>query len=381
MIYSRWNRNWLFVELPLGGLIFLGSWIASGLSWKGFLVGIIFAVLGLGILWWGLNHVQVEKITTPAEALPSPEPGPPSEEWLAFERLARAVVPLWAKQTENARAQIEGAITELTARFAGMQEDLRNVHQSSGIKGTESIRSSIEKGEESLLGNIQVLGSAQEIRNQFIRKIEDLASSTEELHQMSEEVAAIASQTNLLALNAAIEAAHAREMGKGFAVVADEVRKLSDRSGTTGNLITERIEHVGQLLEDTLSESRGYAQKENQIVEVMDSSIRQVISGIQEATGRLSDSATRMEGANSRIQEEISQTLVLLQFQDRVGQILQNVIGDMGKFTSWLGQKPSELEVDSWLQELAQSYTTHEQRVIHLGEHAAGPSSSEVTFF
>src|SRR5215475_6284944 len=57
--------------------------------------------------------------------------------------------------------------------------------------------------------------------------IDSLRSSSGEIGNVVNLIAAIAKQTNLLALNAKIEAARAGGAGRGFAVVADEVKALS----------------------------------------------------------------------------------------------------------------------------------------------------------
>jgi methyl-accepting chemotaxis protein len=358
----------------------LMPWIALGFSWVGLAIGASGALLNGGLLWFfrprtgtastGVPEQRVEETVQVPATLPR-----------ELEHVALAVLPLWARHTTNACGQTEEAITALSSRFAGMQRELRQTVQASGTEGTRQIQEVIQDSEASLTTIVESLEAAQEARTAFLDKLEELSGFTEELTRMSEDVGAIASQTNLLALNAAIEAAHARELGKGFAVVADEVRKLSDRSGATGNLITERIEGVAKILEDTLKESKKYAERESAIIQQAGFTIQSVIWNFQEATDELTTSSMRMESANTRVQGEISETLVHLQFQDRVSQILHNVVQDMEKFAAWIQEQPTGFDVGRWLAELETTYTTREQRAIHHGAEAAGPESSDVTFF
>jgi methyl-accepting chemotaxis protein len=99
------------------------------------------------------------------------------------------------------------------------------------------------------------------------REIRGLAAYADELLEMSSDVESIAFKTNMLALNAAIEAAHAGDLGKGFAVVAKEVRELSG--------------------------------------------------------------AARSSAANEAIKRDVCEALVELRFQERTGQILQQVVASI----------------------------------------------------
>jgi methyl-accepting chemotaxis protein len=198
---------------------------------------------------------------------------------------------------------------------------------------------------------------------------------------MSAEVASIASQTNLLALNAAIEAAHARELGKGFAVVAEEVRKLSERSGTTGNQITQRVESVNRVLQETLDATTAFHAQESATLQESERTIQEVLAQFAAAAEALSQSTGQLQAVNTQVQGEVSATLVHLQFQDRVSQILHSVVADMEKFLARMEGHPSALDVDRWMTELAATYTTFEQTAIHRGQQAGIPAESEITFF
>jgi len=378
--FTRANRS-LLLFLSLGALGLVVPWFAAGFSARGLLLGLLGGGLSVGLLWWCHPSVAASgaesgpAVTNVAASL---EPSPAS---YTLDHVALALVPIWASQTANARQQSEQAVTALASRFASMQRELRQTVQSSGLEGTRKIQDVISDGGLSLSTILEALEAAQATRGIFLKKIEDLSSFTEELYQMSEEVAAIASQTNLLALNAAIEAAHARQLGKGFAIVAEEVRKLSDRSGATGHLLTERIERMKGILDDTLRESRVWGERETAIIRNSGATIQAVVSSFEKESLSLTREAEKLELVNTRVQEEISDTLVNLQFQDRVSQILQSVVGDMEKFASWLELHPPAVEVEQWLSELEHTYTTHEQRAIHRGQEATGPAVSDVTFF
>ena len=362
----------------LAGLAWAGPWVAGGFSLRAFLWGLGFSLAALGAALWSTGRksgpIQAE---APAGAeLPSATPGA-----FHLEGLAKAVVPLWAGQTAHARLETEQAITALTGRFSAIQHDLQAATGAGSLDSTRELARVIEDSERALASVVSGFSADQEARREHLGKITQLAGFTEELSAMSEEVAAIASQTNLLALNAAIEAAHARELGKGFAVVAEEVRKLSERSGATGNQITQRVATVNQVLQDTLQATQAFHTREAATIRACEKTIQEVIAQFGAAARALTAATGRLETANGRVQREVSESLVQFQFQDRVGQILQNVIADMEKFLSRLDGHPSALDVERWLTELAGTYTTQEQDAIHRGARVAQPEESEITFF
>jgi methyl-accepting chemotaxis protein len=239
----------------------------------------------------------------------------------------------------------------------------------------------MEQGDQTLNQVIQELTRGMEARQLLLRQIEELSGITDQLRTMSEEVAAIANQTNLLALNAAIEAAHAKGFGKGFAVVADEIRKLSEKSGITGQAITEKVAWVNQSLERTLASARDFEAQDSALLGRCETALHGVVGRFSEAAMELTASTHQLEEAAREVDGEISGVLVHLQFQDRVGQILQSVVGDMEKFTAHLREQAPDLDIDQWLRDLEDSYTTLEQKAIHRGACEAGPQESEITFF
>jgi len=310
--------------------------------------------------------------------------------------LITKVLPLWQKQSELARFQGNNGITDLAAEFSRIRDNLNQAIESSkkasGNLGEEAgLLKVIRSSETELLAIISSLQDAMQARDKLLEDINKLTNIAEELSKMGADVAGIANQTNLLALNAAIEAARAGDSGRGFAVVADEVRALSTKSGETGAQITERIEQVNATLQSTLQQTQLFANQDAKILKESEETIQQVIENYNVQSQEIIQSSLSLENGSEAVGQDIDNVLVSLQFQDRVGQMLDHVISDMKKLCSIVegdmedlqnGKDLTILDGDEWIESLKKTYTSLEQVAIHEGKDAvAGPKDEEITFF
>ncbi len=369
------SGGWTLAGVALLALGALGPLIASGGSRAGWICSLGFAALGTWLLPRAARSPEGEPqvVVEAAAAQVSPVTFP----------LAAAVVPLWRSNAQSVHDQTEEAITNLTARFAGMQKQLMDAVGASDQSAEVNLQGVIAENQRQLEAVVVRLEEAQAQRTALLEQVGELAGFTEQLQQMSAEVTAIANQTNLLALNAAIEAAHAREHGKGFAVVAEEVRKLSERSGRAGLQITEKIQWMDESLKKTLDAVHAFDTRDAELIRNTEFTIQEVVSSFDIASRMLAASASYLETVNGEVQQEVQGAIYSLQFQDRVGQILRNVIRDMGKFeTQENVHTLGPAEVKAWISELERTYTTNEERRVQTGS-AAGASTddSDLTFF
>jgi len=307
--------------------------------------------------------------------------------------LCQQLLPIWGKQIGTGRSQTEEAIMALSTRFADLSQRLQiavDMSQAAGGSEGQGVVTLLNVSQNDLNQIIVSLKAALETTESMMRQIGTLSEFTGELKEMAAEVASIAAQTNLLALNAAIEAARAGEVGRGFAVVAGEVRKLSSLSAETGKRIGVKVESVNAAITGVLERAEQYARHEASVLEDSEKTIYRVLGEFAAAVEHLSQSTRTLQSENAGIKAEIEDVLVSLQFQDRVAQIFSHVEADLGKLRAHLlerhalaerGQAGAPIDIALWLDELARTYTMHEQRSNHSGARISSGQTSEITFF
>jgi methyl-accepting chemotaxis protein len=304
------------------------------------------------------------------------------------ENLFQQALPIWVRQIDTSREQTEQAINDLTARFVDISGRLDHTVQASqaaagnGAQGAEGLSTS----EHELYQVVESLRIAQQSRDEMLGEVSNLTAYTGELRAMATDVAAIAAQTNLLALNAAIEAARAGDAGRGFAVVADAVRTLSSQSSETGQKMSAKVDIINAAITRLVEVAGQSSERSHDSVNASQHTIESVLARFGAITGQLRDSADGLLNESAGIGEEISQVLVALQFQDRVGQILAQVRERMNDLHSQLQEaeqrgQPMELDIRAWMADMERGYAMREQRQNHHGNAAKAADEHAITFF
>lgn len=314
-----------------------------------------------------------------------------------LEQICDKAAPIWVKQIETARSQTEEGITEVAARFAAIVERLQASvaasQQAAGDgDGAEGgcVVSVLSRSEADLVAVNHSMDAGRHERAAMVHDVRELIAYTADLKKMATDVGEIASQTNLLALNAAIEAARAGEAGRGFAVVADEVRKLSNLSSDTGKKMTEKVNIINKAITAVIGIAEKFSEEDTRSVAEAGKTIHKVLDNFKEVASGLCESSEMLRRESEGIRGEISDTLVYLQFQDRVSQILAHVRDNLDGLHVRLRQYSAErnsggsqkIDASTWLDEMALGYTTAEQRHNHRGNKTdATPAATEITFF
>jgi methyl-accepting chemotaxis protein len=279
-------------------------------------------------------------------------------------------------------------VVALTQRFGGIVGRLDNTISSSQSKSSQhasAAATDAQQAETNLTEVIQALHAIQQSRAALAQEITAIVTYTGELQKMADEVKQIAFQTNMLSLNAAIEAAHAGESGKGFSVVAHEVQLLSKASRETGQNIYQRVTTINDALLKIAERNESVSGYDNAAIERSEKSITEVLQRQRARMEQLSREAESARNDSAAIRDDVENSLIEFQFQDRVSQILAQITQAMTEYGSAAGlamDAPSGMHASNdHLASMARSYTTEEQRRIHSGLDAETVRPQAATFF
>lgn len=306
---------------------------------------------GHALLWAGLALSSVALALTlcwPAPADPAEQTPNPDAYWQGFASHVCALLPLWAGHISLGKEQMDDAANRLTLRFDGI---LRQVGGAVPKPGEHTDQAALAQAESRLKHMLQLLQNATR------------------------------QQTDL--------AIHLHTLGQSANTLQNLVRSLISGRQLDGEQSME------QLGSDTLEQ---LSRLQNQIDKAMDSLAQMAHEPLRpHAPQNPSDPAAQgqeatldEEAAQSQsLQQALEDILVQLQFQDRVDQILSGVQNDMRRLESVFSQalidteqRPTPPDTAAWLEALKNSYTTHEQRVLHSSDKTeSGNNQNNITFF
>jgi len=306
------------------------------------------------------------------------------------------VVPVWKGHIESSREQMEAAINSLSDRFGGIVDKLDYALRTAALETTSiddqdtGFLALFSRSEQELSAILEAQKAAASSMQRMIEKVQGLDSYISELQSMAGDVAQIAHQSNLLSLNAAIEAARAGELGRGFAVVAKEFRTLSNKSGETGKLMAEKVGIISAAIADACQVVQDSAEEREARAQASQDTITRVLSDFNGITGALQRSSTLLKTESVGIQSEVNQSLVQLQFSDRVSQIMAQVTKSIDTLPATLRDQLRDyqqthrlerLDSETLLQNLQKSYVMADQHIIHQGGKVEQKNTTDISFF
>lgn len=221
-----------------------------------------------------------------------------------------------SQSTSIQASEIQNVVTAMHQMSATANE-VANLASSTASGAQESI-AALDEANRLLQNTVEEFKGVARDFDSSSQKVAAVASSSQEINQITEVIQAIAEQTNLLALNAAIEAARAGEQGRGFAVVADEVRSLAARTHSSTDQIKKLIDSLQRQVKDTVAQ-----------ISVSTASVDKTVTEAEVAYDKLSHATAGM----STIADNAFQVAAAAEQQNQVSEEINRNITAIGDAT------------------------------------------------
>jgi methyl-accepting chemotaxis protein len=298
---------------------------------------------------------------------------------------------LWQRHLQTAQAQTRDATDRLLGGFVSILHQLDRIIETGGdatAGGEQDSRARVlSDAEQDLKALLASLDEVLHSKDRVLGTIRELDGASKGLLGLADMVGAVARQTNLLAINAAIEAARAGPAGAGFAVVAGEVRRLSAESGSMGRQIGEQVRRFGTQVDSTLHDASTQAEHDRVALDENEARVRTVIGRVGGAVESLNQRADDTRELSQSIRTEVEAMMVAFQFQDRVSQIIDQVLQAVDGISTHVEQATRTRHLPSdadWQRTLTAGYSTEEQHTHHAQDASgakAQPAAAGITFF
>ncbi len=305
-----------------------------------------YILVALGFVAWGLLAMKLLKNTERLQSIEQDNVALSN----SIKQLRAELKTIMSRQSDmvtepviRIKSLISNNISKLSDSFTGLSD--KSSHQRDLLMAVISrIQGSSEGSRENgaltvkefagELGDIidryvELLISVSEKSIEAVHQIQDMVKHFDQMFSLLSEIRTIADQTNLLALNAAIEAARAGESGRGFAVVADEVRKLSQNSNDLNDQIIEKAQNAKNAIAGVKNIVGEMASLDMNMAINAKGHVDNMLGELEEVNGHIQDAVEQLSGITEKVNYDVSNAVISLQFADIVEQSANEILGKL----------------------------------------------------
>lgn len=256
----------------------------------------------------------------------------------------REYLPEVSSTVEEKIAELRGQFISLAHAATGQAKDIEEIVELTHTVEIEGERISLEQAfsifNDTLAIAVSRIVELSKLSVSMATQFDSAIHNLGDISGFIQTIHTITRQTRLLSINASIEAARAGKEGEGFAVVAEEVKKLSEQ---VANLSTEMEDRVGKI-NSSVGKSYATLQQVAAIDMTDNIMLQDHIQGIMQ---QIIEQNTRIHAVLGRAvidskesAQAITSSVMALQFQDRISQVLGSTCSVLHKISETIENIP-----------------------------------------
>jgi methyl-accepting chemotaxis protein len=298
-----------------------------------------------------------------------------------------AAMPILTNQLGGVRTQIEEAVLEVCASFQGIARrasaSVEQARQALGDKGASGCGGFEQTLQATQATFDRLFASMSEACARSVRTAERIGRVTaavEQIEGIIAQVEDVAHSTRLLTVNAKIQAVHAGEQGRGFVVIAEAISELSGKSDAVVSSVRSSLDHVAQEVSGVAYDLTTRAQLDEAAASSCNGEIQEAVALIRRMSAQTRQGLEQATQAGGELAQDIHRAVTAMQFQDRISQRLEHIVGSIEQMTRALGavragrDLATPADTRRYVESLQRSYTMAEE---HAGADSAGSSGSD----
>jgi len=193
-----------------------------------------------------------------------------------------------------------------------------------------------------------------------------MSESETNIKQITQNVSALTQltiETRILSLNASVVAQKAKdEAGLKFNVIASEISNFSDKLNNNNLQINRSVKDFGATFTTFVQANTSSNDNEQKVLNNVQTMLFDLLGNLSNSISQLQTQHQSIVEGIDLINERLKSTLITLQFQDRMKQILTNISNDMGILAQRI-EENKNYDIDEHIKMLQESYTTIEEKL------------------
>ena len=280
----------------------------------------------------------------------------------AFSRLARGVIESANAILQETSADVEEQANKLGSLFSRLNDnsEVQTADLSSLVAkmtviehdGTElnlvEVPKLLQKTLRETSERLLIL-SKQGVS--LIYSLDDIMGEIKDLNGCIREIDGINRQTRLLSLNAQIEAARLGDAAGGFHVVSTEILSISKRIDSLSKRMLTRTESITTKISNVIDSIRSEYEELSRIGALdltaqldAQSGLELLIDAMVERNFEVQQVLEHSKGRSEAIASDIREVVIGMQFQDRMTQRTEAVVGALKQLQTFIATTPGFLE-------------------------------------